>query len=758
MRSLSTYRLSVFFVAFAGAMTLAPPERSLLPPFLFLGLSLPLWWLRNRARVLPAKSPTQRHLLFAVVTGTALVLPLVESSLLAAALHFTVILQAVLFFNAARPSHYALVYFTALAQLVVSAFRPVSPFQMLVFLYFASAAVFSLTLHDFMAGIRARLRSMEKPDPARDPMGAKLASLQGINRVFFLSLAIAAVVILVAIPLFLLLPRTFEAAPPPPPDGAEEDPPRAKESEASTALRPGNALDAADAGGALGPGGEGLEHFGFSGTIDLANWGAAFSSEREVLAMTTSQGGLEVFLDPGDLYLRGVVLDRFDGFSWTTSLGRLRRQDDGDDGRRDGWVRFEAFVPSDPRILRQEITARREFGPVRFYVRDAVAFEGNRVFLDPEGALWARPDFSFAPAELEVYAVRSIPFRLTPGLRRRLETSACTSPHPRYLAIPESAQAAATLARQLARPFDAPWTNARLFVDHLRKRCRYTTEPHAPPRGIDPLDEFLFRRRAGHCELFASALAVMLRSRGIPSRLVGGFHGGAFRTFRGRRYIAVRESDAHAWVEAWFDDVGWVRLDPTPATAGSAEDAEDGVEPLFDEGKKDVYGFILDYDRRSQKRLLGRMASGSWSVAGGVAGAVPWPLWGLALVAAGLLTWVVLQRKRKRTDVMRLLGRRLDRDPTRSLLFYAEMLKALRKLGFRKTPAQTPAEFARAVVASDGSLGEVDIVTEIFHRVRYREETPPRADLKKAFAVVQRLRNRSRAETASDTDLRKEGG
>jgi transglutaminase-like putative cysteine protease len=88
---------------------------------------------------------------------------------------------------------------------------------------------------------------------------------------------------------------------------------------------------------------------------------------------------------------------------------------------------------------------------------------------------------------------------------------------------------------------------------------------------VDPLEDFLFNRKKGHCEYFASALAVMLRGVGIPSRVISGFKGGQFNPHTGR--FEVRQLHAHAWVEAWVEG-GWVALDPTPP------DREDHVAQL----------------------------------------------------------------------------------------------------------------------------------------------------------------------------------
>jgi len=107
---------------------------------------------------------------------------------------------------------------------------------------------------------------------------------------------------------------------------------------------------------------------------------------------------------------------------------------------------------------------------------------------------------------------------------------------------------------------------AELLLAHLASdRFRYSLEAAEIPAGVDPVEDFLFDRQRGHCEYFASALALMLRATGVPSRLVSGFQGGTLNQLTGQ--FMVQQRHAHAWVEAWIGG-RWVTLDPTPATRG----------------------------------------------------------------------------------------------------------------------------------------------------------------------------------------------
>jgi len=121
------------------------------------------------------------------------------------------------------------------------------------------------------------------------------------------------------------------------------------------------------------------------------------------------------------------------------------------------------------------------------------------------------------------------------------------------------------LATRLVGAETDPERVARRLEQWLKSNLAYTLE--LPGDVEDPLADFLFQRKEGHCEHFATALAVLLRTRGIPARLVGGFYGGE----RIVDTYAVRAGDAHAWVEAWIDGHGWMRLDATPESGRGSQ-------------------------------------------------------------------------------------------------------------------------------------------------------------------------------------------
>jgi hypothetical protein len=126
----------------------------------------------------------------------------------------------------------------------------------------------------------------------------------------------------------------------------------------------------------------------------------------------------------------------------------------------------------------------------------------------------------------------------------------------------ESLQHIQDLARQVTAGRTSPYDQATAIETYLRSGYTYTLTPTEPPRFTDPLEYFLFTSKEGYCEYFASAMGDMLRSLGIPTRLVNGYGPGTYDSRLGR-YV-VRESDAHTWVEAYFPSYGWIPFEPTP--------------------------------------------------------------------------------------------------------------------------------------------------------------------------------------------------
>jgi protein-glutamine gamma-glutamyltransferase len=167
----------------------------------------------------------------------------------------------------------------------------------------------------------------------------------------------------------------------------------------------------------------------------------------------------------------------------------------------------------------------------------------------------------------------------------------------RYTRLPDGLDPrVAELARKIAGEAKDAQEAAQKLSDHLQTNYAYTLDQGAP--SADPLSEFLFARKAGHCEHFATALAVLLRSLGFPSRVSAGFYGGE----RLGESFVLRAGDAHAWTQAWTPGRGWVSWDATPPEGRFAQPVA-AWAALID-GYERLDGWwrarIVDYSLRDQ--------------------------------------------------------------------------------------------------------------------------------------------------------------
>ncbi|MEO6571206.1 MAG: transglutaminaseTgpA domain-containing protein, partial [Ilumatobacteraceae bacterium] len=140
----------------------------------------------------------------------------------------------------------------------------------------------------------------------------------------------------------------------------------------------------------------------------------------------------------------------------------------------------------------------------------------------------------------------------------------------RYLEMPASTTERTTaLATELAAGLDSTYDVVRAYEQWMSDNVEYDLNAPLPADGEDAVDDFLFDSHVGFCEQIASALTVMLRSQGVPARLVTGYLPGERDRISG--VYEVRGSDAHAWVEVWFPETGWQAFDPTASVPLSAE-------------------------------------------------------------------------------------------------------------------------------------------------------------------------------------------
>ncbi len=311
-----------------------------------------------------------------------------------------------------------------------------------------------------------------------------------------------------------------------------------------------------------------------------------------------------------------------------------------------------------------------------------------------------------------------------------------------YLLLPPFDIRIIMLARRLTERHESVEDKARAIENYLRTQYGYTTElPSTPVR--DPLAHFLFERKKGHCEYFAGAMAVMLRSVWIPSRIATGYLGGVYNPISG--WHAVRARDAHSWVEAWIPGRGWMAFDPTPsAPVPAGENYADRLWLWADAAETFWLEWILNYDLDRQLTLVSRLERSGRGLKKWWPERWPaFPGWGAllplaaAMAALALASWGtprVLRwwRLRRRVQILRS-GQASISDAT---LLYQRLLRRLAKQGIEKPPFQTPLEFARSF-RSPELAAEVEALTRAYNRLRFGREPGAAADLLAAVEAIE---------------------
>ena len=316
----------------------------------------------------------------------------------------------------------------------------------------------------------------------------------------------------------------------------------------------------------------------------------------------------------------------------------------------------------------------------------------------------------------------------------------------------------ALLARQQVHRDPNAWHTgqdivaAQILAQHLRQRGRYALSNPVVAEGSDPVIEFIFTHREGHCELFASALAAKVRSIGIPARLVTGYRASEFNAVGG--YYVVRQRHAHAWTEVYGGPtVGWVAIDPTPsqqleALQATPQDWLSGLRDLYEHAEYAWLSSFLAFDQaqqhmlfagveqtvsqavRDEERILGRALAFLRGLADlqrlDAIGYAALAMTFVALIVAigSFINLLLVRRRRLAALQLTTLPRSVRRGLARRLGFYLTMLDMLERHGHVRPAWQSPFSFAKELAGRQPlRFDAVVALTELFYEIRfgYRE-------------------------------------
>ena len=488
---------------------------------------------------------------------------------------------------------------------------------------------------------------------------------------------------------------------------------------------------------------------GFSHSVDLEAIGRIKNNPRVV--MRVSLGGDEEALRRRPK-LRGIALSRFDGRQWHHA-GRggfyVRRS-------RDGHY-YLPEPPPGPRIT-QEIVLQPIHSRVIFAAGRPEAVRG------PFGYLFSSPtDTLFATrnnyTQIRYSVSGTLPER-SPAELRGVRNRIGGPDYQLYTRLPENIFFTADhrgMVRDLSERMTAGAADLYDSMSRLEGYLRrnYTYSLDLRPYRDDPskLVSFIFRRRAGHCVYFASAMVVMARSIGVPARLVNGFQLGQYNPIGG--FYTVRAADAHSWVEVYFPGHGWIEFDPTPAggrRSDFAQAEQDFLSGLLESLDMLWVQHVLAYDSLDQQDFVRGVREGAAAVfdllnraADAILALIPqldggadfYPLLrtGVALFLGALGIWVLWVLALR--PLLRWRRRRERRGAPAPVPFFEKTIKLLRRRGYELQPHQTARELAAATAPRIYGPLVVEIVG-LYERARFGGGV----DLSRAAALVGELKRR----------------
>lgn len=305
--------------------------------------------------------------------------------------------------------------------------------------------------------------------------------------------------------------------------------------------------------------GESLRTTGFTEQVDLGAIGPVKQDPNIVMRVELP----EVIADEPDgepLYLRGVAYNRYNGRSWSNGLSHRRMLTELPQGTftlRTSSMKPEAAT----RGLRQDILLEPLDTAVLFGISTPFSVKGG--FLSVQADLMGSLHLPFPSHTRIHYTAYSLPANLVSA-----ERAATALLYPefivqQYLQTPALDPQVMDLAHRVTRSASSILEAVQLIRAHLLSNYRYNLDVPSL-QSAHPLEDFLLTRKTGYCEHYASAMVMLLRTVGIPARLVTGFLATEWNGFG--HYYTVRQRDAHAWVEVYFPQSGWITMDPTPAS------------------------------------------------------------------------------------------------------------------------------------------------------------------------------------------------
>ena len=601
--------------------------------------------------------------------------------------HLIVFLSAVKLLQVKKDRDWVFLYLISFFEVLLAAglsFSPVFLGTLTLYLLCGLSAVTAFEIQKARRSLRhTETRLLVPPDSRVFKKGRRSWRNTEAARLPFVALALLVLIFTFALPLFLIAPRSGAAA--------------------------------------LTRSGGGLSNFiGFSENVTLGQIGTLKKDDGLVMRVR-----IEDAEPPRGLRWRGVALDEFTGSAWRKSP-EARRPDPGVTERA-GFYQL-GTTEALHRLTTQTFFLEPLESPVLFAAPRVVALQGDLPFVrvDAEGSIQSRRH-DFERIMYKAISDTDEP----PAEQLRRDMRAYPASFDRYLQLPETLDPRiVALARRMIIEANARnrYDAAKAIEWQLQRDYGYSLEMKAG--GLDPLSDFLFNIKAGHCEYFSTAMAVMLRTHGIAARVVNGFLPGEYNETAGA--YTVRQSDAHSWVEVYFPETrSWVTFDPTPSS-GRAEPIHTGITAQLQKYAEALellwFQYVVGYDKQEQRSLAvslhNRVFDYTRILSNLLATIRSYMTMNVLLIAMGVIVVLltagfVFFGKRLWPFLWRRSRGRVTEDGRAysDVEFYEKLMSLMEQRGVARDKAQTPLEFAGNLQSS-----EVMIITRAYNRVRYGRE------------------------------------
>ena len=619
--------------------------------------------------------------------------------------HLIVFLSAVKLLQVKKDRDWVFLYLISFFEVLLAAglsFSPLFLGTLTLYLLCGLSAVTAFEIQKARRSLRhTETRLLVPPDSRVFKKGRRLWHSTEAARLPAVALALLLLIFAFALPLFLIAPRSGAAA--------------------------------------LTRSGGGLSNFiGFSENVTLGQIGTLKQDNGLVMRVRIEEGA-----PPRGLRWRGVALDDFTGNAWRKSPDA--RRPDPSVTERAGFYQL-GTTEALHRLTTQTVFLEPLESPVLFAAPRVVALQGDLPFIrvDAEGSIQSRRHES----ERIMYKAISDTDE-PPAEQLRRDMRAYSSSYQRYVQLPETLDPRiVTLARRMIIEANARnrYDAAKAIEWQLQRDYGYTLELKAS--GPDPLADFLFNVKTGHCEYFSTAMAVMLRTHGIAARVVNGFLPGEYNETAGA--YTVRQSDAHSWVEVYFPETrSWVTFDPTPS-AGRVEPVHTGLAAQLHKYAEAFellwFQYVVGYDKQEQRSLAvslhNQIFDYTRTLSNLLATIRSYFTPNALLIALGailllLVLSFVLFGKRLWPLIWRRGAARAIEDGRAysNVQFYEKLVALMEQRGVLRDRHQTPLEFAGNLQSS-----EAMIITRAYNRVRYggeRLSTSEQREVERALVALQ---------------------